>query len=286
MKIRSTDLSREWCKPRKIMDHQFFYVLQNIQSGLTDSLLAKRWFWNWFVDSLGDFRFGFAFNALQFRFLHNSPCASWSLASSTITKSSNCQGSGLVGNHRQLLSCLCLAGTSNPPLCQLIMSQPAPLITDIIGMMGRPLATIDKAKLSASRWIWIPDTHLQDPNPPNLISSHLYTFWETWLLWKKKKNQILVCLTSLTMGGVHAYRHYWYFQKCLLPPPLPSLFIWFSPPFIVPLSRYDLISSIFCQPNILWGRRTFAFKGRSFTGAVGLALNQMIFPLLMFFGHQ
>ena len=205
MKIRSTDLSREWCKPRKIMDHQFFYVLQNIQSGLTDSLLAKRWFWNWFVDSLGDFRFGFAFNALQFRFLHNSPCASWSLASSTITKSSNCQGSGLVGNHRQLLSCLCLAGTSNPPLCQLIMSQPAPLITDIIGMMGRPLATIDKAKLSASRWIWIPDTHLQDPNPPTLISSHLYTFWETWLLWKKKKNQILVCLTSLTMG--RAYMH-------------------------------------------------------------------------------
>ena len=169
------------------MDHQFFYVLQNIQSGLTDSLLAKRWFWNWFVDSLGDFRFGFASNALQIRFLHNSPCASWSLASSTITKSSNCQGSGLVGNHRQLLSCLCLAGTSNPPLCQLIMSQPAPLITDIRND-GKATSNHWQGKIECERMnLDLLHSLIQDPNPPNLISSHLYTFWEKHDCYGRKK---------------------------------------------------------------------------------------------------
>ena len=68
----------------------------------------------------------------------------WSRASSTMIKAEVANGSSslvrtrllpplataLVHNHHPLLSCLCLAGTSNLPLCQMIMSRPSPLIRD------------------------------------------------------------------------------------------------------------------------------------------------------------
>ena len=187
------------------MDHQFFYVLQNIQSGLTDSLLVKRWFWNWFVDSLGDFRFGFASNALQIRFLHNSPCASWSLASSTITKSSNCQGSGLVGNHRQLLSCLCLAGTSNPPLCQLIMSQPAPLITDIRND-GKATSNHWQGKIECER-MNLDSRHSLTRSQPT--HPHKFTFVHilgNMIVMEERKNNSIFSVSHIPHNG-RAYMH-------------------------------------------------------------------------------